>query len=283
MTTVLHKITEVPAKKFASDQELFPMIISTQNPDRYLDVLVQSGWDLKEYLLNNVVLLGHNASIVVARMINLRIEHNMLKGDLQLAPAGVSARIDECRALVKNGFLRACSVGFVPTDWEDLPNGAKKYTKMKLIEISLCAIPANAECLMEAKALGISNETIKMIFKQSQAETLADRIARAKQVKKRALATIARVDARERHEGRSNKSPQLLTMSDQTKAKFERAKAIKERAMKILAKGKVDAMMNPIVGVLNKAPPTEGKFRGHDTGLMWRGVLIPTSKWRDEK
>jgi HK97 family phage prohead protease len=273
--TVLHKITAVPAKKFASDQELFPMICSTENPDRYGDVLVQRGWNLKEYMLNNVVLLGHNASIVVARMINLRIENNMLKGDLQLAPAGVSARVDECRALVKNGFLRACSVGFVPTAWKDLPNGSKKYTKMTLLEISLVALPANVECLMEAKALGISNETIKMIFKDGQAMTLTERVERAKAATRRARALLAKPVP---STGSKSKVP-LLTMSQQTKDKYTRARAATKKARELLAKAAVDAKQQP-TDQLNRAPPVEGTWQGCDASLMWRGhrVEVPRKK-----
>ena len=116
-----------------------------------------------------------------------------------------------------------------------------------------------------------------MIFKQGQNETLAEKIERAKATRKRAMEVLAKPPAYTRSSS-SNSKPKLLT--DQTKRARE-LQANKEAKLK--AKIAVDRMMNPLVAKLNKPPGREGYWQGKPIGLMWRGQLIPTSKWRDPK
>src|SRR5262245_14356004 len=97
-------------------------ILSDDSVDRMGDVVSASGWELSNFKKNPIALFSHRADFVIGTWRNLRVEGNELRGHLQLAPEGTSARIDEIRKLVEAGILRAVSVGFRPI--ESMPRKA---------------------------------------------------------------------------------------------------------------------------------------------------------------
>jgi HK97 family phage prohead protease len=156
-------------------------ILSNARPDRYGDILeVQpDSWLLDDYYKNNIVLLNHDGALPVGTMRNVRVENGALRGRLHLAPKGTSARLDEVRKLVDVGILKALSVGFMPVASSPIPkSGGTRFTKMSLCEVSLVSVPANADCLLACKALGISERTQQLVFKRS---TLGERIRTARE------------------------------------------------------------------------------------------------------
>lgn len=156
-------------KTHASPSESGMMfILSDDTPDRMGDVIVAEGWDLTNFRKNPVALFNHNPDFVIGMWKSLWIEGNSLRGHLQLAPEGTSARIDEIRKLVDAGILRATSVGFRPIDSEPRkssePIGGVTYKRCELIETSLVAVPANPNALAVAKSLRVSPGTIDLVF-----------------------------------------------------------------------------------------------------------------------
>ena len=141
-------------------------VLSDETPDRMDDVILSEGWDLTNFKRNPVALFGHNSNFPIGKWANVRIENKQLRGHLELAPEGTSDRIDEIRRLIDAGILKAVSVGFRPievkdregTDWGYI------YLKSELVETSVVAVPANPNALAVAKSLGISSETIGMVF-----------------------------------------------------------------------------------------------------------------------
>src|SRR5262245_43881603 len=150
-------------------------ILSDATPDRYGDIIIADGWDLKNFQKNPIALFNHDSNFPVGRWEGLRVENGALRGHLKLAPEGTSPRLDEIRKLVDAGILRAVSVGFQPLDSEPLKaapgkmNGFK-YTKSELVETSLVAIPANPNALSVAKSLRISDDTMKLVFAKNGEE-----------------------------------------------------------------------------------------------------------------
>jgi hypothetical protein len=53
-------------------------------------------------------------------------------------------------------------------------NGGVHYLRQTLVEASLVAVPANPSALLCAKALGVSKQTIAMIFKQGDQDDFVD-------------------------------------------------------------------------------------------------------------
>ena len=90
--------------------------LSDATPDRYDDVIDPDGWNCDNFKRNPIALFNHDSNFPIGRWTNLRIEGGALRGRLVMAPEGTSFRIDEIRALIKCGVLRAVSVGFRPIE-----------------------------------------------------------------------------------------------------------------------------------------------------------------------
>ena len=146
-------------------------ILSDATPDRMGDVIDVDGWDLKNFSKNPVALFNHNPNFPIGKWHNLRVQNGELRGDLRLAPAGTSDRIDEIRALVEADILRAVSVGFLPRQSEPLTKngGGLQFKNTELVETSLVSIPANPNALAVAKSLNISRDTVAMVFEPGKA------------------------------------------------------------------------------------------------------------------
>lgn len=166
--TVVHK-----AKVSAAAGDPLEFIMSDDSVDRYGDVIVPDGWQLKNFKKNPIALFGHDSSFIVGHWTNVRVEAGKLLGKLRLLPAGVSERLDEIRAAVEAGVLRAVSVGFRPLETEPLEgskNGGLKFLKSELLECSLVSIPANPAALSVAKSLNLSDKALQTVFGEQAEE-----------------------------------------------------------------------------------------------------------------
>lgn len=143
-------------------------ILSDDSQDRMGDIIMSDGWDITAFKSNPIALFNHNPNHPIGKWSNLRVENGALRGHLDLAPEGTSARIDEIRKLIDAGILQAVSVGFRPTEYEPLdkknPFSGCRYTKQELVETSLVSVPANPNALAVAKSLGVTPATIDLIF-----------------------------------------------------------------------------------------------------------------------
>jgi HK97 family phage prohead protease len=144
-------------------------VLSDETPDRMGDIIESAGWDLRSFKSNPIALFGHKSDFPIGRWRNVGVNKDkQLRGHLELAPKGTSPRIDEIRALVDAGILRAVSVGFKPIDSAPLnhkePFGGQRFSKQELVECSLVAVPANPNALSVAKSLKISDDTQSLVF-----------------------------------------------------------------------------------------------------------------------
>jgi hypothetical protein len=73
-----------------------------------------------------------------------------LLGDLVLAPPGASAAVDEVRALLGAGILKAASVGLLVHKTTRNEYGGEDILESTLLETSVVSVPANAEALVAA-------------------------------------------------------------------------------------------------------------------------------------
>jgi HK97 family phage prohead protease len=274
-------------KTTMSDSDTGPkktFVWSNMRPDHYDDICGDEkdpmlGWNLTDHNRNPVALLNHVTRDIVGRWEKPRIEgtgaNRALVGDLVLAPAGTSAVVDEVRALVACGILKACSVGFTVQKSEPRGNGSsgRKYTRMTLCEVSLCAVPANPDALMKAKSLGVSTATIRKIFKeQNKNASLADRIADAR-------ASIKYSEAERQRIHRKAKAKVAKLDTKEAKAQTEKVdRAMREARARIAAKK------------AKQDPPTENKNDWPDGWpdqdyYVWRGQRIERdwTKWKEKK
>lgn len=131
--------------------------ISTENPDRERDVIDVRGWDLGPYSRNGVVTWAHDYTAPpIARATRVWIEGASLKAIAEFVPKDVYPFADMVYQLYRQGFLSATSVGFRPLEWNY--NEERKgidFKRQELLEFACVPVPANAECLVEARAAGI--------------------------------------------------------------------------------------------------------------------------------
>lgn len=130
----------------------FDFILSDESTDRMGDVILAKGWQLGNFRANPIALYGHDSSnLPVGRWKNVRISGKQLLGTLELAAQGTSAFIDTIRSLIEQKILKAVSVGFSPIEYEPIddkqPWAGIKFTKQELHEVSVVAVPANANAL----------------------------------------------------------------------------------------------------------------------------------------
>jgi HK97 family phage major capsid protein/HK97 family phage prohead protease len=160
---VIHKVhTSSDPVKSAKGIEF---VMSDATPDRYDDVIEAAGWNTKEFDTNPIALFNHDPDFPIGKWTDVKVAGGKLKGFLQMAPRGTSARIDELLNLIDAGILRAVSVGFLPEEYEQIGKGhGTRYKRQKLVETSLVSIPANPNALAVAKSMGVSRETLDVVF-----------------------------------------------------------------------------------------------------------------------
>lgn len=156
-----------PAEPMGGELRALRFTISTGSVDREQDVIAITGWDLKNYLRNPVVLWGHDAArLPIGRAFDVAIEDSALKASIEFIPAdtpegGLFA--ESVYRLARSGFIAATSVGFRPLKWDftrDPTRGADDwfpgidFEEQELVELSVVTVPANPEALMDAPAPG---------------------------------------------------------------------------------------------------------------------------------
>lgn len=161
MADLIKKAVAAPA---GSDPLTY--VMSDETVDRMGDVIEASGWQLENFAKNPIALFGHDHRFVIGHWSNVRVQGRKLIGKLNLLPAGVSERLDEIRAAVEAGVLRAVSVGFTsdPDSMEQNKGGGWRFKSAELMECSLVSVPANPNALQMAKSLRLSEDVQSIIF-----------------------------------------------------------------------------------------------------------------------
>jgi HK97 family phage prohead protease len=125
--------------------------------DRMGDVINPQGWDTKNFLKNPVALFAHDSSSPpIGRVRRTYVSGDRFMGDIEFAGPETYEFADTIYRLVTDGFIRACSVGFMPLEWqwaeEKSRPGGIDFERCELLEISVVPVPANANALVEARA-----------------------------------------------------------------------------------------------------------------------------------
>ena len=132
------------------------IVISDESLNSYGFWVVTDGIDLTAFLRNPVMLWNHNrdghgtvdAQLPIGYWKDLRVENGVLTGEPVFDEKDPFAM--KVKQKLESGILNACSMGFVPLEWSDdlemLKEGQKvaTVTRCRLMEISICDIPANA-------------------------------------------------------------------------------------------------------------------------------------------
>jgi HK97 family phage prohead protease len=125
------------------------------------DTIAAAGWDLTDFQANPVALWAHDSCAPpIGGARNVAVEGDHLLGDIEFAPPETYAFADTIYRLVLGKFLRAVSVGFLPTRYAFVENDPEcgfgiDFLEQSLLEISICPVPANPNALQEARRQGI--------------------------------------------------------------------------------------------------------------------------------
>jgi HK97 family phage major capsid protein/HK97 family phage prohead protease len=164
-------VRKVTAAQQAAGGDVLEYVLSDGSLDRYGTIINPAGWDLTEFRKNPIAFFNHDKNFPIGQWDNVRVEGGRLMGHLRLAAEGTSARIDEIVRLIRQGILKAVSVGFSPkakealkrSDGTPVPGGIR-YLSQELLEASLVGVGGNANALQVARSLNISDETIDLVF-----------------------------------------------------------------------------------------------------------------------
>jgi HK97 family phage prohead protease len=122
---------------------------SDDSVDRMGDTIAAAGWDIADFMANPVALWAHDSSAPpIGGARNVGVEGNRLLGDIEFAPPETYAFADTIYRLLLGKFLRAVSVGFLPTRYAFVDNDPDRgfgidFLEQALLEISVCPVPAN--------------------------------------------------------------------------------------------------------------------------------------------
>ena len=157
MDTIYKIIEDCEVKKVGERQYEFTASTSTQ--DRDGEVIDATGWDLKNFKKNPVIMYAHDyRTLPIGKASRVWLHNGTLKNTVEFPPEGTYEFADIVERLVNTGYLKTESVGFIPKKWED-GDGEKAprrtYTKQELLEISIVPIPSNPDALRNAVEEGV--------------------------------------------------------------------------------------------------------------------------------
>lgn len=135
--------------------------ISTNQKDRYGEIVDQRSWDFKDYLANPIFLWGHDPSEpenILGQCIDLAISED---GSQTIGTyhfdTDINPKADLVFNQVKRGSLRTVSVGFM-TGREEIKDGTPLLLDNTLLETSIAPIPANPGAVALAFKAGDLNK-----------------------------------------------------------------------------------------------------------------------------
>lgn len=130
------------------------VVVSTGDLARDDAIIEQSGWDLRNYERNPVVLWAHNdRELPIARAVSSQVGANEL---VQVHEFASHPRAEEVWQAVRSGFVNATSVRWYPgeTEWRKVGEGQAARSVLvftrghQLLESSYVPVPADAGCLV---------------------------------------------------------------------------------------------------------------------------------------
>ena len=154
---MLTKIVKAPAS-WDDDKRTARFIMTSERRDRYGDVVRSKGAVLDDFMGNPVALWAHmSREFPIGMWSDLTTiggKKARIEGTLNLNEDGTHEDSDTIAKLLKQGHVRACSIGFIPLEWEALdkenPWDGYDFKSWEMLECSVCSIPAQPDALVKA-------------------------------------------------------------------------------------------------------------------------------------
>jgi len=173
-------------KAMDSSALVWQVQISNEWPDWENDRIKLAGWRYPSFPKNGPVLFCHDSSTLPVGQSSMPWKSgSTLMANVTFPEPGISAVSDQVRGMIAAGVLRGASVGFIPGSFKftsdpQRPMGIDFENGHTLTEWSLCAVPANASCLVVGPVPGTK------ALANSVSTTREQRIAEAAQFRRQA-------------------------------------------------------------------------------------------------
>ena len=141
-------------------------VLSDYSVDRDLERMDPTGWDLKNYKKNPVVLWAHDfMRPAIAKVESPRVKDEQLVGQVRFSSKEVDPFAAMIEGKVREGIVRAGSVGFISRKIEILDDPKATETlihrKQELYEFSIVNIPSNINATAQRSAVPEEGKEIK--------------------------------------------------------------------------------------------------------------------------
>lgn len=157
---------EIAAVERASETEpsRVRVTMSDATPDRYGDTISHAGWNLEHFKRNPVILWGHDSSQPpVGKAVSVTVTDKALVGEIEFAPTEKGREVE---TLVRGGYVRAVSVGFLPKKYgprKDKDSDGIAFEEQELLECSFVSIPANPNALVDDESRAARDQIVKSL------------------------------------------------------------------------------------------------------------------------
>ena len=152
------------------ENDIFTFVVSTPEVDRYGTIIVPSGIDYTAYLANPIVLAQHDSDQwPIGRCLGFAMNGENLEATIQVEC--VTEEGKKLTKLINAGFVKAVSVGIIPTEYEEQTIDGKKvivYTKSELVEFSVVSVPANRQALIKKSLKTLIQDSIQKYKKEKR-------------------------------------------------------------------------------------------------------------------
>jgi hypothetical protein len=185
----MNRTKDFTVKALEAEARTLLIVGSTEDTDRDGDILMASGWKLDNYVKNPVVLWAHDYArppIGTAKSVYLDKRTKQLCFKVYFPsveelttpgqpPSEHALFVDTVFNMYKSGLLNASSVGYTSAkgqprmDQEGVPVWMRGlvFDDQELVELSCVPVPANANALVQARALnGISTKGLAIVEKE---------------------------------------------------------------------------------------------------------------------
>lgn len=145
------------------DKRTAEFVASTDAIDTYGEIVDQDSWELAIYKSNPVVLFAHKSrELPVGQCTKVAVVGGQLECTIKFAEERHNPEAERVWNCVKDKYLRAVSVGFIPTDYKWEKRGGKEVFVLygnSLREISVTPVPANHEALAKMRARAMAERS----------------------------------------------------------------------------------------------------------------------------
>jgi uncharacterized protein len=147
MDRAFHTLT---IRTISEDKRIIEGWATTARTDRTGDIVEPLG---SEFELPLPLLLDHDHRLAVGEVEQVEVTSKGIRFLARIKkidePGQAKDLTDAAWHYAKHGLRKCVSIGFQPLDYDTLPGGGLRFTRWSWHELSLCAVPANPDAVIE--------------------------------------------------------------------------------------------------------------------------------------